>query len=64
MKLHLKGILYNSLSYMKLFNKNIVIYITVRRRDALMYHIGSCKERNEHEEVKRMLLDLDEVDKV
>ena len=29
-----------------------------------MYHIGACRQRNEHDEAKRMLQDLDDVDKV
>ena len=29
-----------------------------------MYHIGSCKEREEFEDAKRMMQELDEVDKV
>jgi len=39
-------------------------FLTFERRDALMYHIGSCKERNDWKDARRMTIDLDQVDKV
>lgn len=39
-------------------------FLMFERRDALMYHIGSCKERGDFKDARRMTIDLDQVDKV